>query len=115
MARLSRERVAARLETNDPRPLESARILSSSVSTSWLTRRTAASSIPSRPACQLPASTVDRLKCLAAVELKKNPEFQRLIRDLSRSDEAPLTKDSFVEGVKSGLLSPDAPEAVERK
>jgi hypothetical protein len=34
---------------------------------------------------QLPAKTVDRLKRLAAVELNKNAEFQRLILDLGRA------------------------------
>jgi len=41
-------------------------------------------SVPTR--LQLPVSTVDRLKHLAAVELKRNPEFQRLVQDLGPID-----------------------------
>jgi hypothetical protein len=37
-------------------------------------------SVPTR--FQLPSATVDRLRRIAAVELAKNDEFQRLVRDL---------------------------------
>jgi NTE family protein len=105
MARLSRERVAACLQTSDRRPLE--------ISTYTIelrfnqlaneTDRRFFNSVPTR--LQLPGPTVDRLKRLAAVELRKNPEFQRLIHDLG-ADEAPPAKDSLAEVVKSGSPSP---------
>ncbi len=47
-------------------------------------------SVPTR--LQLPSSTVDRLKRMAALELKRNPEFQKLTHDLDRSDEGPVVK-----------------------
>jgi len=52
-------------------------------------------SVPTR--LQLPAPTVDRLKHLAAVELRKNPEFQKLIDDLRRAVKAPSPKPLFIE------------------
>jgi len=41
-------------------------------------------SVPTR--LQLTASTVDRLKRLAAEELRRNPEFQKLVHDLNGTD-----------------------------
>ena len=113
MARLSRERDATRLQTADSHPLglttytielhfnqladESDRRFFNSVPTSL----------------QLPPSTVDRLKRLAAVELKKNPEFQRLVQDLGLGDEAPVPSVSFTQAARSGLLRQHATEAIE--
>jgi NTE family protein len=84
MTRLSREQAAACLQTGDPQPVE--------ISTYTIelhfnqlpdeSDRRFFNSVPTR--LQLPAPTVDRLKQLAAVELRRNPEFQKLIRDLDR-------------------------------
>ena len=86
MARLSRERVAARLATN---------VFQSEISTYTIelrfnqlaneSDRHFFNSVPTR--LQLPGPTVDRLKHLAAEELRRNPEFQKLIHDLDAPDE----------------------------
>src|SRR5208282_1011341 len=113
MARLSREREATRFQTADSHRLglttytielrfnqladESDRRFFNSVPTSL----------------QLPPSTVDRLKRLAAVELKKNPEFQRLVQNLGLADKAPVPKNSFTQAARSGFLREHATEVIE--
>jgi len=82
MVRLSRERTASRVQTGDSQSVE--------ISTYTIdlhfnqladeSDRRFFNSVPTR--LQLPATTVDRLKHLAAAELKKNPEFLRLVDDL---------------------------------
>jgi NTE family protein len=94
MGRLSRERAASLLQTADTQPTE--------ISTYTIelhfnqladaSDRQFFNSIPSK--LQLPGPTVDRLKHLAAVELRRNPEFQRLIRDLRPVDESPILQSS---------------------
>jgi len=113
MARLSRERDATRFQTADSHPVELSTYaieLRFNQLADEADRRFF-NSVPT--SLQLPPSTVDRLKRLAAVELKKNPGFQRLIQDLGRVDEAPLSKGSFTEAAKSGFLRQHAPEAIE--
>jgi NTE family protein len=95
MARLSRERAASRLPTGDPQPVE--------ISTYTIelhfneladaSDRQFFNSVPTR--LQLSASTVDRLKHLAAVELRGNPEYQKLLRDLGRTAEPPVPTLSY--------------------
>jgi hypothetical protein len=85
MERLSRER-ASGLQTADPQAVE--------ISTYTIelhfsqladeSDRRFFNSVPTR--LQLPSSSVDRLTHLAATELQRNPEFQKLIRDLGRGD-----------------------------
>jgi len=97
MGRLSRERSAACLQTGYAQPAE--------ISTYTIelhlnqladeSDRRFFNSVPTR--LQLPAPTVDRLKHLAAVELRKNPEFQKLIDDLRRAVKAPSPKPLFIE------------------
>jgi hypothetical protein len=115
MARLSRERDATRLRTGDSHAVgittyevdlhfnqladESDRCFFNSVPTSL----------------QLPSSTVDRLKHLAAAELRGNPEFQRLIQDLGRADKTSVPKASFAGAARSGNLRQNASEALERR
>jgi hypothetical protein len=82
MARLSRERVATCFQTADSHPVE---LTTYAIELRFNqladeSDRRFFNSVPTR--LQLPPSTVDRLKRLAAVELKKNPEFQRLVDDL---------------------------------
>ena len=95
MARLSRERVAAGQQRVDSQPAE--------ISTYTIelhfnelgdqSDRRFFNSVPTR--LQLPAPTVDRLKQMAAVELRRNPEFQKLTRDLSPRDQVPIKTASF--------------------
>jgi len=85
MARLSRERDTTRLQTADSHPLE---ITTYTIELRFNqlvdeSDRRFFNSVPT--SLQLPPSTVDRLKHLAAVELKTNPEFQRLVQDLGRT------------------------------
>ena len=115
MARLFHKREATRFQTADSHPLE---LTTYAIELRFNQLADEAdrrffNSVPT--SLQLPPSTVDRLKRLAAVELKKNPEFQRLIQDLGCADEASLSKDSFTEGAKSGSLSLDASEAIEQR
>ena len=115
MARLSRERVTVGLQTADSRPVE---LTTYAIELHFNqlpdeSDRRFFNSVPTN--LQLPSSTVDRLKHLAAAELRRNPEFQKLIQALRRVDEAPHSKVSFTESVKSGVLSPDVPETLERK
>ena len=96
MARLSRERVSARLQTNDSQPLE--------ISTYTIelrfnqlandSDRHFFNSVPTR--LQLPGPTVDRLKHLAGEELRKNPEFQKLVHDLNGTDERSIANAKFM-------------------
>ena len=82
MARLSREQAGDPRQTSGSEPLE--------ISTYMIelhfnqladeSDRRFFNSIPSR--LQLPSSTVDRLKHLAAVQLRSDPEFRRLLEDL---------------------------------
>lgn len=69
-------------------------------------------SVPTR--LQLPPPTVDRLKHLAAVELRRNPEFQTLIHDLGRTDEAPNAKVVSTEAAGSAFFGQQTSEATER-
>jgi hypothetical protein len=103
MGRLSRERTAACLQTGDAQPVE--------ISTYTIelhlnqladeSDRRFFNSVPTR--LQLPGPTVDRLKHLAAVELRKNSEFQKLIHDLGVASEAPGAKPVFTEATRSAL------------
>jgi NTE family protein len=106
MARLSRERAASHLQTGVSQPVE--------ISTYTIelhfnqladeSDRRFFNSVPTR--LQLPPSTVDRLKHLAAVELRRNPEFQTLIHDLGRTDEAPNAKVVSTEAAGSAFFVP---------
>lgn len=92
MSRLSREGSASHLQTGASQPVQ--------ISTYAIelrfnqladeSDRRFFNSVPTR--LQLPPSTVDRLKHLAALELRRNPEFQTLIHDLGRTDDAPDAK-----------------------
>ena len=85
MARLSREHTGDPRQTSGSEPLE--------ISTYMIelhfdqltdeSDRRFFNSVPSR--LQLPPSTVDRLKHLAGVQLRINPEFRRLLDDLRPS------------------------------
>ena len=115
MARLSRERDATRFQTANSHPVE---LTTYAIELRFNQLADEAdrrffNSVPTR--LQLPASTVDRLKHLAAVELKKNPEFQRLIHDLGRTDEAPNAKVVSAEAAGSALLCQQTSDAIERK
>jgi hypothetical protein len=89
MAHLSRQRVATGSQTADSHSME----LSTYAIELHFNQladesdRRFFNSVPTR--LQLPASTVDRLKGLAAVELRRNPEFQKLIHDLGGTKGAP--------------------------
>jgi NTE family protein len=114
MARLSRERASCLL-TGASQPVE--------ISTYTIdlhfnqladeSDRRFFNSVPTR--LQLPPSTVERLKHLAAVELRRNPEFQTLIHDLGRTDEAPNAKAVSTEAGGSAFLCQQASGAIERK
>jgi NTE family protein len=115
MARLSRERDATRFQTANSHPVE---LTTYAIELRFNQLADEAdrrffNSVPTR--LQLPASTVDRLKHLAAVELKKNPEFQRLIHDLGRTDEAPNAKVVSTEAAGSAVLCQQTSDAIERK
>lgn len=102
MARLSRERDAAHFQKTNSPPVE---ITTYAIELHFNqladeSDRRFFNSVPTR--LQLPASTVERLKHLAAVELRKNPEFQRLIQDLGRAEKVPVPKVSSPEAAKSG-------------
>ena len=115
MARLSRERDATRFQTANSHPVE---LTTYAIELRFNQLADEAdrrffNSVPTR--LQLPASTVDRLKHLAAVELKKNPEFQRLIHDLGRTDEAPNAKVVSTDAAGSAVLCQQTSDAIERK
>ena len=95
MARLSCERVATRFQTAHSHPVE---LTTYAIELHFNqladdSDRRFFNSVPTR--LQLPASTVDRLKQLAVVELRRNPEFQKLVRDLRGTDEAPIANALF--------------------
>lgn len=97
MARLSRERAASDLQEKDS---QSAEISTYIINLHFNqladeSDRHFFNSVPTR--LQLPAPTVDRLKHLAAVELCRNPEFQKLLRDLGSFDKEPIARAQFTE------------------
>lgn len=55
-------------------------------------------SVPTR--LQLPGCTVDRLEKLAAVGLRRHPEFHKLIQDLGRTGAVPLADASWTKRVE---------------
>jgi NTE family protein len=104
MARLSRERDATCFQTADSHPLE---LTTYTIELHFNqladeSDRRFFNSVPTR--LQLSTSTVDRLKRLAAAELKRNPEFQRLVQDLGHGDEAPVPEVSFTQAARGGFL-----------
>jgi NTE family protein len=113
MARLSRARDASRFQTAESDPVEIA-TYTIELRFNQLadeSDRRFFNSVPTR--LQLPPSTVDRLKYLAAVELRKNPEFHRLIQDLDHADEMPAPKVSFTQAARGGSLPQHATQAME--
>jgi hypothetical protein len=98
MARLSRERESARVQAVNTQPVEIA-TYAIELRFSQLadeSDRRFFNSVPTR--LQLPSSSVDRLTHLAATELQRNPEFQKLIRDLGRGERAPTVRSSWAGG-----------------
>jgi NTE family protein len=88
MARLSRERAATNLQIADSQPVEITAYtieLHFNQLTDESDRRFF-NSVPT--SLQLPASTVDRLKQLAAAELKNNLDFRKLVDDLRQETKA---------------------------
>ena len=115
MARLSRERAASPLQTGASQPVQ---INTYTIELHFNqladeSDRRFFNSVPTR--LQLPPSAVDRLKHLAAVELRRNPEFQALIHDLGRTDEAPNAKVASSEAAGTAFLCQQTPVAIERK
>jgi len=95
MARVSRERAASGIQTVGLQPPEIATYVID-LHFSQLadeSDRRFFNSVPTR--LQLPSSTVDRLKTLAAVQLRRNAEFQKLVQDLGHTDAAPLAEVSW--------------------
>jgi NTE family protein len=80
MARLARETSAVRLTMNGPRELTIYTVELHFNQLADDSDRRFFNSVPTR--FQLPSATVDRLRRIAAAELARNAEFQRLIRDL---------------------------------
>ncbi|HLH56751.1 MAG TPA: hypothetical protein VKY92_24410 [Verrucomicrobiae bacterium] len=89
IARLSRER-ATRMQgdTSEPAEISTYTIELHFNELADESDRRFFNSVPTR--LQLPAPTVDRLKQMAAAELRRNPEFQKLIRDLGAGDQLPV-------------------------
>lgn len=95
MARVSRERTSSGIQTVGSQPPEIATYVIN-LHFSQLAdepNRRFFNSVPTR--LQLPSSTVDRLEKLAAVELRRNPEFKKLIQDLERTAAVPLAEASW--------------------
>ncbi len=114
-ARLSREHGASSHQTGDSQPVEITTYVIELHFNQLADEsdRRFFNSVPT--SLQLPASTVERLKHLAAVELRRNPDFQRLVQDLGPADKAPVPKVPFTETARSRFLSQQATEAIEWK
>ena len=97
MARLSRERAASDLQEKDSQSAEIGTYIINLHFNQLADEsdRHFFNSVPTR--LQLPAPTVDRLKHLAAVELCRNPEFQKLLRDLGSFDKKPIARAQLTE------------------